>query len=242
MSSRSGSSSWRLIEQTSPWLTVAALVLLAWWLPNRTTFSPEAEAHKARVAAAMQSVPFFINHRWIDQIPREAQELLRPNAILSRAYSSQGGPVVHVLMTHCGDARDMIGHFPPICYPSSGWIQRTVPHGGDHTLNAGAYALPVREYVFSRPRDRMREDVIRVFNAFILPDGRVTPRIEEINRQSERLAVSLQGVAQLQIIMLASVPLPEALEAAEELMAGMTNLLDALHVSKEPLNETMGTF
>jgi hypothetical protein len=229
----------RQIELASPWLSVMALLLLSWMLPNRTTFSPEAERHKAEVAAAMKSVPYFINYRWVgedaaEQIPREAQELLRPNAILSRAYSSPGGPPVHILITHCGDARDMIGHFPPICYPSSGWIPRSAPFAGDHVLHAGGLELPVREYIFSRPRDRTREDVIRIFNAFILPDGRVTCHIDDINRQSERLAVSRLGVAQFQVITLAAVPLEEALTAAGELLGGMSELLEALNVGKEP--------
>ena len=57
-----------------------------------------------------------------DEVPPEAQELLRPNAIFSRRFQRPGEIGVHVLVVHCSDARDMIGHYPPICYPSSGWV------------------------------------------------------------------------------------------------------------------------
>jgi len=25
------------------------------------------------------------------------------------------------MIVHCGDVRDMIGHYPPVCYPANGW-------------------------------------------------------------------------------------------------------------------------
>ena len=85
--------------------------------------------------------------------------------------------------------------------------------------------------MFSRPRSYAGEDVIRIFNAFILPDGRVTPQIDDIYRQSERLALSVQGVAQIQLITMAGMPADEAAACAEELLAGMGDLLNALQVA-----------
>lgn len=225
----------------APWLTVLALMGMSMVLPNRSEFSLEAQARKAQVAAAMQAVPLFIGDRWIGEerpVPKEAQKLLHPNAILSRAYSSPGGPTMQVLVVHCGDARDMIGHYPPICYPSAGWVQAPVDGETDTWLDVNGQKVPVRQYSFRCIGEHGRVETIRIFNAFILPDGGVTRQIDDINRQSERLAVSVQGVAQLQVITTASVPLNEAIDSAGEILSGMKVMFEALRVGQGAPRET----
>ena len=59
----------------------------------------------------------------------------------------------------------------------------------------------------------------------------MTPQIDDIYRQSERLALSVQGVAQIQLITMAGMPADEAAACAEELLAGMGDLLNALQVA-----------
>jgi hypothetical protein len=215
----------------APWVTVGLLMGMSLLLPNRSSFSPDTEKRKALVAHAMKSAPFFIG-RWVGQdaahlIPREAQTLLHPNALLSRTYRSPAGPTVQILIVHCGDARDMIGHYPPICYPSAGWL--ALPDSSrDMTLSVNGATLPARHYEFQCISEQRRVETIRVFNAFILPGGRAALDIDDINRQSERLALSVQGVAQLQVITSASAPIPQAIEAANEILGGMPELFDAL--------------
>jgi hypothetical protein len=222
---------------TAPWITIAALMLLAALLPNRTAATLDSAARKAEVARAIDEAPYFIG-RWVGEkpeegsIPREAQKLLKPNGMLNRRYSCPGGPWMHVLVVHCGDARDMIGHYPPICYPSTGWMESPAHANSDLTLTVQGLPFPVREYGFTRYLDGGREDSIRIFNAFILPDGTVTREIDDINRQSERLSVAVQGVAQVQVITSGHVSLQEAITAADEILSGMTGLFDALQFGR----------
>ncbi len=182
----------------------------------------------------MAAVPFFIGD-WIGQdrpVPAEAQKLLRPNAIFSRVYEKPGGAWAHVLIVHCSDARDMIGHYPPICYPSAGWLEDSSDEPKRVVLNLDEADLPVHVYRFRRMQDQGRELSIRIFNAFVLPDGTVTQDISDINRQSERLAVSAQGVAQLQVLTSASADGTDAKETATELLNGMRELMKALRVGQ----------
>ncbi|MCI0362806.1 MAG: exosortase-associated EpsI family protein, partial [Phycisphaerales bacterium] len=209
------------LTMLSPWLTVGLLAGMSALLPNRSAITPGAQHQKALVAAAVKAVPHSIG-RWVGQdveVPREAQTLLRPNAILSRAYSSPGESTMRLLIVHCSDARDMIGHYPPICYPSAGWTQVDVASQRIVDLSCEHRRLPSRQYAFEFISEEGRPQAIRILNAFILPDGAVSSRIEDINRQSERLAVSARGVAQLQIITSASVPLDQTIAAANELLA-----------------------
>ena len=226
------------LSGAAPMLSLLLLVALAWGLPNRVALDEPAARRQAQIAAAMNAVPFFVGD-WIGEdeaVPREAQKLLRPNATLSRRYRRPGGTWLHLLVVHCSDARDMIGHYPPICYPSSGWVAVPLPEP-DVELAIADRRVPVRTYMFRRVREHGAEETIRVFNAFVLPDGTITSRIGDINRQSERLAVSAQGVAQVQIISAAGVSREEAMAAASELLAGMPALRQALGIGQGATHE-----
>jgi len=216
----------------APWATVAVLIVLSLALPNRAAIGALGGQRKAEIARALASVPNPIG-RWTgvdDQtMAPEAQKLLKPTGRpLSRRYVCPGGPWVHLVVVHCGDARDMIGHYPPICYPSNGWMETPAPANPDHVLTVLNRPFPVREYGYSSYLADGREEAIRILNAFILPDGSVTREIDDINRQSERLSVAVQGVAQVQVITSGRVAVEESLSAAQEILNGMQDLFDAL--------------
>ena len=221
-------------QSAAPLLSLVVLAGMSRALPNRSQFDPQAQIRQAEVAAAVQEVPRLIGS-WVgedEQVSPQAQELLRPNSLLSRTYRRPGAPRIHVLLVHCSDARDMIGHYPPVCYPSSGWI--AVPPEGPDTdaISFAGGAFPVRVYRFRRLRDQGRDEQIRIFSAFVLPDGTITHLIDDVNQQSQRLAVSVQGVAQLQVVTSGRVDRAEAVEAASEVLGGMGDLFDALRIQK----------
>jgi hypothetical protein len=228
----------RFFSGAAPWLSLLLLVALSQTLPNRVAPDGSAATRRIEIAAAMEAVPFFIGD-WVGEdeaVPREAQKLLRPNAILSRRYRRPGGMWLHLLVVHCSDARDMIGHYPPICYPSAGWVTVPLPDP-DVQLILDERPVPVRTYMFRRVRENGVEETIQVFNAFVLPDGTITREFADISGQSERLALSTQGVAQVQIIGAAGVDRAEALEAAGELLTGMSALSKALGLDQGAIDE-----
>lgn len=222
----------RKLNSFAPLLAIALLAGLAIALPPSTAINASTDERRVEVAQAVENVPWLIGP-WVGEkadVPREAQKLLRPNSILSRVYRKPHGPQVHVVLVHCNDARDMRGHYPPVCYPSSGYVDAQRESDEQVTLMAAGRAIPVQTYAFERMRDRTETERIRVFNAFILPEGRVSRDIDDINRQSERAPIASLGVAQLQLITPASLPLAEAVASANEILGGMTGLLDALRV------------
>jgi hypothetical protein len=225
----------RKIRATAPWLSLLLLTVLSYALPNRVVFDERTEARQAEIKAAMEDVPYIVGD-WMGReegVVEEAQELLRPNAILSRRYLQPGEFALHLLVVHCSDARDMLGHYPPICYPSNGWEDRQLSgEAAETVLRVGEYRLPVRVYQFRQISESGFEENIRILNCFVLPTGAVTRDIEAVNRQSERLAVSVQGVAQVQVISLADVDAAEVADAAGMLLAGMPELLAALGVGQ----------
>jgi hypothetical protein len=224
------------INPLGPWLAAGLLVALSIVLPNRIVLDSTVEARQAEISAAMQSVPFFVGE-WIgrdEEVSPAAQQLLRPNAILSRTFRRPGEAGVHVMVVHCSDARDMIGHYPPICYPSAGWVMGAVQNEAqDVMLPVGDDSLPLRTYIFRKAREHGGEQQVRIFSTFILPDGSATRHIEDVSRQSGRPAISVQGVAQVQIITFSRVSREEALQAAGEVLGGMQDLFAVLGVTAD---------
>ncbi len=221
-------------QSVAPFASVVCLIVLSQALSTRAQLDPQTAIRMEEVHDAVESVPRLIGP-WVgsdEQVSPQAQQLLRPNALLSRTYRKPGGPRVQVLLVHCSDARDMIGHYPPICYPSSGWLPEVGDDSFEDELELADGILPVQVYRFRRIRDQGSPQHIRIFSAFVLPDGTPTRLIDDINQQSQRLAVSTRGVAQLQIITPAQLPHAEARSVASEILMGMSDLFEVLRVPR----------
>ena len=226
-----------LPSRTAVGMAFGLLIVGPMVFPNHVRPDPASLARQEAVADAVEAAPYQIG-RWLGTdipVPRSAVELLRPNAILSRRFRrAEGGYSVSLLVVHCMDVRDMGGHYPPVCYPSAGWLFDEAA-SGEETLEVGGCQLPVAMYAFRRIVDGIRESRIRIYNFFVLPDGGVTADIAELRGRSERLALSAQGVAQIQIITTLEMPHAEAVAAANELLEGLAGLLTPLGI--EPGDE-----
>ena len=222
----------------APWLTLGVIVVLPMLLPTYSRLADARGDRPAEVAKAVDNAPALIADKWAGvkvEMPPAATQLLQPNAILSRRYSHMGDPLaVELLVVHCTDARDMRGHYPPICYPSSGW-RADGSHDGTLKLNCGT--VPAQFYVFKRTDGRGVERGLRVLNLFVLPDGRVTVKQEDIVERAARRAVAVLGVTQIQVVASTSVKEERLTLAAQEILNGMPNLQQAIGLCGDKSNE-----
>ncbi|MCH8315018.1 MAG: exosortase-associated EpsI family protein [Planctomycetes bacterium] len=214
-------------------MTAGLLPALAIMFPNSTRVDSATLIKLEAVRQAVMAVPYRVG-RWTSikiDIPVAAIELLHPNAILSRRFEPiDGGPSITLLLVHCTDARDMGGHYPPKCYPSAGW--KLVSSRRD-SLTLKDKDLPVAVYTFSRFSEIGIENRIRILNTFVLPDGSLTPELDDISKLADRVNVASLGVAQLQIVSSLTVSDETALSEANELLEALPGLLRALDVWKE---------
>lgn len=226
------------IPVIAPLCTLVLLVLLGLGMPTHVSLDDQIEERREQIRIALEQVPFRIaGGRWngIDEpIPPDAQRLLRFNGALSRRYRGEDGLSATVLLVHCSDSRDMLGHYPPICYPANGWIETAlgVNESAEITLQTASAQIPVLTYQYRRRLEDGTEHRVRIFDTFILPNGGVTPHINEINTSSGRYALAVQGVAQLQILTPAETSEAVAVAAAEELLSGMSLLMGELGVNE----------
>lgn len=161
-----------------------------------------SDAYYERVRQSIEDIPRTIEgYTSKDQEPLEAaQELLRPNKILQRKYTH---PITQetfsILIVHCGDVRDMMGHFPPNCYPNAGWVVVSAEAGTIERRENGP--IPVTRYHVSQSDGTARYARV-IANTFIVPRadsplGRDDRALDKVTRT--RWSSGL-GAAQIQII------------------------------------------
>ena len=87
----------------------------------------QTDEYHASVKAAVEAVPTVVGS-WVGidtPVPEAAVRMLHPNIILSRRYQNLStNETLTVLLVHVRDARDVLGHYPPVCYPGQGWRAR----------------------------------------------------------------------------------------------------------------------
>jgi hypothetical protein len=188
-----------------------------------------AGEYHTRVREAIESIPYSITDpvggtTWVgknvDATPA-AEKLLRPNKIMQRQYQDlETGRTFSLMLVHCKDVRDMVGHYPPNCYPASGWRQQTVQ---DKAIGLGEQQLAAREYRFTRLMDGVFESELVVRNFFLLPyAGRARvvgdyDALVDASRGRQRTAL---GAAQVQILSSASID-PQERQRITELFVRM---------------------
>lgn len=135
-----------------------------------------------------------------------AVELLQPNRILQRRYTVlETGEWFSLLIVHCQVAKDMYGHYPPNCYPLSGWAEEFAPN--DLVLETSGMAIPAKRYRFTREGDVL-DDQMDILSFFVLPSGepRFGSDMSLVDKSSRLPWTDKLGAAQVQILTPAEMP------------------------------------
>jgi hypothetical protein len=162
----------------------------------------EIEAYLGEVKARIEAVPFQTGAWLGSDIPATpaAVEMLKPNKLMQRRYTNiQTGETFELLIVHCGDVRDMIGHYPPVCYPAQGWK----PGGRNAaTIALGDLSADATRYAFHREGE-LTVSSIEIVNLFALPGGdgaSLGPDLAIIERAGRFRERARLGAAQIQVI------------------------------------------
>lgn len=157
-----------------------------------------ADDYHGRVEQSVNAIPDVIG-QWKGtdiELPPAALALLRPNAICSRMYvDPHTGTIVDFLLIQCRTARDMLGHYPPICYKSNGWQMRS---GTEQVWHADGLDVAAMEYEFFKSFPT-RTDRIVVGNVLILPDGRFVRDMDVVRAMAGDHVKQAFGAAQMQV-------------------------------------------
>lgn len=157
-----------------------------------------------RIRALMADIPMRIGD-WTGvnkDVPREAQALLQPNAMLSRGYRNLvTGQSVDVIIVQTRDARDMVGHYPPVCYRNLGWKLEPLPTSNPRRLDItlADTSLPLVLYQFSLQRSS-GDETQWIYNFMILPGTGFFPDMDSVEHAEADYTKRFFGASQVQII------------------------------------------
>lgn len=160
------------------------------------------------------------------KIPRAAYDLLASNVLMSRQYrdlSTNRG--FGVVLVHCGDARDMFAHYPPVCYVGNGYrlTQRT-PMA--LTMSDGS-TLPGIEYrfEFGRPDG---PPPMRIWNVLLMADDQRFSDMADIRGRVFTSNARFYGAGQIQLVVSADYPESERRAAYAQALALYEPVLRAM--------------
>jgi hypothetical protein len=166
------------------------------------------EPYHIAAKAAIQALPYDAGS-WhatdTNDVPKAAQKLLKPNIILSRVYkdtsvASLDRPSVKVslLIVQCKQSGDMVGHYPPICYPSHG-MEMTLAQERDWVV-ANKMVIPGKEYEFHQTTADGQTFTSTVYNFLIVPGKGIVRDIKGVEEAAEDYQQRYYGAAQFQVV------------------------------------------
>ena len=190
-------------------LTISALaVLLLMGMGLHSMSFPsaaDAEPYHAAVLAAKNQAPTAFGP-WEsrpDELPPSAIQLLKPNALLSRAFlDTANRRAGDFLVVQCKDARSLSGHWPPNCYKATGYTQTGQD---DRVWTVDGEEFPGVEYFFEIDTAGRRSQLV-VANFMILPGSGYAADMASVREAGADHLRRHFGAAQVQVVTDASYP------------------------------------
>lgn len=201
------------------------LVVLGLFGAPPTVDASAARQHHADATRAGELVPFTFG-AWVGAdvpVPTSAEDLLKPNVLISRAYENMDtGESVSLLIVQCTDARDLAGHYPPVCYPAHG-----LEPGTAVAMNwrIAGHEIPAMRYSFSE-QDVTSRSVTVVDNFMALPTGRFGRDMDEMRRVGKDRRLRHFGAAQVQLLTSGAMSDQRRDEVFEEVVGVVVPLIE----------------
>ncbi len=195
---------WTRLNRLGPAVSAVILIAIAVFRGFTPVEAAGIDEYFDEVRETVERIPYRIGP-WIgrDGTPSEsAQRLLKPNKIMQRDYTDPStGAQVSLLIVHCGDTRDMEGHWPPNCYPRAGWDLASRPEEESFTLEGVTY--PAMKYSFEKGTSVASRSRLEIVNFFVMPGEvrSIVAGMDDVNRASQRRTTAGLGAAQVQILL-----------------------------------------
>lgn len=187
----------------------------------------DSEPYHAKVAVLGNAIPMNVGQWEGSDRPATsaAIKLLKPNFILNRLYINRAeNEAVSLLVVQTRDARDMLGHYPPVCYPAHGWSK------GDHepySVTVDGIKLNGEYYKFNR-RKFTGVSSLHVVDLILLPNGTSVGSMDEVRTFASDYRYRHYGAAQIQFVFHTIVDEPRRDEIVRKLLRPNLSLVRQL--------------
>jgi Protein of unknown function (DUF3485) len=216
----------RGIAALAPIATAVALIALLFSGRVESVSGEQIDEYQANIRRLVDNIPYRVGDWYGKDVPAPpaAVKILRPNALLQRRYTELGtGRTFSLLVVHTEEARDMQGHWPPNCYPASGW---ELLDTRQTTIETDSAVIPVKDYSFRRTVDGF-EQRMNVMGFFVLPgdDADFLTSYQALVRAGRRKATAGLGAAQIQLLSGNDIDDAERKELARMFVSSIDSLI-----------------
>ncbi|MCC6660587.1 MAG: exosortase-associated EpsI family protein [Phycisphaerales bacterium] len=192
------------------------------------------ESYHDAVRRIVEDIPLEIGPWYGTKVkaPEAAIQLLKPNVIFSCQYRNRDtGRVATMTLVQCRDSRDMAGHFPPVCYPASGWATDAEP--STRAIRVGGADVPMARYEFSRLARSSEHGLpqaqeITVYGFFVLPGKGFATSMSDVRSAASDLRVRGLGAGQVQVLMDSGAGVVDEENVVRDLLAPVIPALRAI--------------
>lgn len=166
------------------------------------------EPYHKHAKLAIESIPMMIS-TWSgreaeNEIPRQAQVLLKPNKLFNRVYTDTSASSlfgnqkrqVSLLIVQCKQSQDMLGHYPKNCYPAQGC---ELVYNEPCDWQVAGFTIPGREYRFVIIRNGQPERTT-VYNFMVIPNKGIFRDMEAVGESAADYQQRYYGAAQFQVV------------------------------------------
>ncbi|HEY1683603.1 MAG TPA: exosortase-associated EpsI family protein [Tepidisphaeraceae bacterium] len=197
------------------------------------TMPADTEPYHQAIQQVASRAPMRIGD-WMgydEQTPESAIKLLHPNVIVSKRYLNYvTGEGVDFLLVDCTDARDLQGHYPPVCYPNQGWLQMSAEK---HDWQVGDLKITGMQYDFMKKAyDQEHKTLVdtteTVANFMLLPNHQIGRDMDSVRAVAKNLQDRYYGAAQVQVITDASLPQERKDQIVEQFAGAYQDLIKAI--------------
>lgn len=186
----------------------------------------DAQPYHQSIVKTAQTAPTQIGD-WIGSdvpTPEAAIKLLRPNVIVSKRYVNYvTGEEATFLLVDCSDARDLQGHYPPVCYPNQGWIEMSHE---SRDWQVGNLQITGTQYEFTTKTPVEVSETVA--NFMLLPDGKIGRDMDSVRAAAKNLQDRYYGAAQVQVIMDSNLTQDRKNQIIQTMVGGYRNLIGVI--------------
>lgn len=210
--------------------TLVGLAILGVAYGNRrlSAVQPQSSApYHERVVEVGESMPRQIG-QWLGAdmpLDEGAIKILHPNLAISRRFMHvTKGYSADLLIIHVRDARDILGHYPPICYPRTGYLAE---ESKKRDWTVAGRTIHGMEYHFSKNGLVLGSDLV-VYNFLIVKDKPFCRDMEEVQLAAKDGTRKIFGAAQVQVLCRSSMTEEDREQAFQDLIEGNMGVIEAI--------------
>ena len=232
---------WKVASALAPLASLLAIFLMPQKLHVRA-LPIGYDTRNAEIRSAFLQLPSQLgeeNH-WLEigdvTIPTSQARILDLNAYVSKRFRRLASPRLieaTLFLSHCADARNMIGHHPPKCYPAIGWDLEAHATREFEIVHSTGQVIRANIYKFRSERANMNT-TLHVANGFVVAGGRFNSTLEEASVGLGGDGMVQYGISQFQLLFQGQFSEDELILYTDEIMSTIpSTILDA--ISGSPL-------